>query len=445
MRKSLEALSTGVLVLLANAGVVIPYFFCLMLYNQNKSDSVYALPFLMLYTFRCIGMLLTAHLKYPATTMLNVSSAFGVLGSLLMLFSEYSLFGVLGGILLGLSSSWIWPYFLTIRSRGKLADQYSLGRDSNLSSLIALIVLLIVSYYASLSQAINLAFGVLAIFYVLAWLGGIYIKREIDFYQVSDFKLSRPKANRVILNLVYLTILVILIFMIRYSRLTTTSHVIDLLMCLLAAIILGILLYYQLEIHKRIFPLSLGAFNRGVVMNFLLLYSAFDSSLRFKSNTTAMIFIVYIVGFEAGPILLKKIIEWRYPLLIIGLLLTLFNFVPLYFLGLFFCAIFVGSDNVILNQSLYSHPNLDGERAFLIKYQLSSIGNISQQLLYMTFIYILSYSFNLNVLSFFNAQSQGASFKLLTMMHTVITLWIVIFASVTYYFVHKNGEIQTTK
>jgi len=75
----------GVLDLLANAGVAIPYFFCLTLYNQNKSIFVYALPFLMLYTFRALGMLMTTFITLPASTMLSMSSLFGFIGSLCIL------------------------------------------------------------------------------------------------------------------------------------------------------------------------------------------------------------------------------------------------------------------------------------------------------------------------------------------------------------------------
>ncbi len=438
MRKSFENISVGVLVLLANAGVAIPYFFCLMLYNQHKTEPVYALPFLMLYTFRCIGMLLTAHIKRSAATMLNVSSFLGIIGSIFLLFSGQAFFGIVGGILLGLSSSWIWPYFLTIRSRAKLSDEFTMNKDNSISALIALVVLLVVAYFASAEQVMGVAFIFLAILFVFSWFGGYYLKHEIDFYDQNEPKSHWMSPDRIIINLVALLILIILIFSIRYSRLTATSHVVDLVMCGLAAIVLIALIYFQLDIHRKIFPLSLGALNRGVVMNYLLLYSAFDTTLRFKFNSMVMVFVVYMVGFQFGPILLKKYVQYRYPMLLVGLLLTLLNFAPVYFFGLLLCSLFIGSDNVILNNSLYSHPNLDGERAFLIKYQLSSIGNISQQLVYMALIYIFSFVQNINVLSFFNASVNGASYNVLTLVHTIIVLGIFLVSSLTFYFVRKQ-------
>lgn len=208
-------------------------------------------------------------------------------------------------------------------------------------------------------------------------------------------------------------------------------------MCLLAAVILAVLIFNQLDIHRKIFPLSLGALNRGIVMNFLLLYSTFDATLRFDFSATTWIFMVYIIGFELGPIILKKYLKYRYPLLLVGLLLTLFNVTALYFVGLLLAALFVGSDNTLLNRSLYTNPNLDGERAFLIKYQLSSIGNISQQLLYMTFIYLLSFFMNINVLSFFNPVVKGADFSLLTIVHIVVTLFVFLMSSITYFYVRR--------
>lgn len=437
MRKYFEIFTVGVLNLLANAGVVIPYFFCLMLYDLHKTEPVFALPFLMLYTFRCIGMLLTAQIKKSAATMLNVSSILGVLGSISMLFAYKAVFGVIGGILLGLASSWIWPYFLTIRSRGKLDNEFSMNKSHLLSSGIMLIILLIVSLLATKVKIMDIAFGFLAIVFLLAWFGGVYLKKEIDFYQKDDYQASFIHPSKIILNLVYLTILVVLIFSIRYSRLTDTTHYMDLILCGLAAIILAVLIYYQLDIHHRIFPLSLGALNRGVVMNFVLLYSTFDSTIRFNFSATPWIFVVYILGFEGGPILLKKYNQFRYPVLLLGLLLTLFNYAPIYFIGLFLAALFIGADNTLLNRSLYANPNLDGERAFLIKYQLSSIGNISQQLLLMAFIYVLSYSLNLNVLSFFNSTVHGASYDLLTWVHFIVTLAVFLVSSITYHFVKK--------
>lgn len=437
MQKSFRSFSIGVLNLLANAGVFIPYFFCLMLYNIHKTEPIFVLPFLMLYTFRCIGMLLTAQIKRSAIKMMNVSSIFGVLGSISMLFADKIFFGILGGILLGLASSWIWPYFLTIRSRGKLSNEFSMTKQSWLYSLIAMILLLVVSFVAMKYKAMAIAFLLLAILFLFAWFGGVFLKNEIDFYREDDFKASFIHPSRLILNLVYLTILVVLMFSIRYSRLKTTSHSLDLIMCLLAAVILGTLIYVQLGIHKKIFPLSLGALNRGFVMNFLLLYSTFDSTLRFNFEATVWIFVIYLLGFEIGPMLLKKFPQYRYPTLFVGMLLTLFNFVPLYFLGLFLAAVFVGADNTLLNRSLYSSPNLDGERAFLVKYQLSSIGNISQQLIYMSLVYLLSYFLNLNVLSFFNPTVHGATYTTLTIVHTVITIGILLISMITYHFVKK--------
>ncbi|MFD1472296.1 hypothetical protein [Companilactobacillus mishanensis] len=440
MRQTFETFSVGVLNLLANAGVVIPYFFCLMLYTQNSGDPIFALPFLMLYTFRCIGMLLTVYIDWTASTMLNLSNIFGIVGSFTMFFAANPVMGIIGGILLGLSSSWIWPYFLTMRSRGKLDEDFHITKNHWIAALVAMVILVGVGYFSNKAQLLDVAFGFLGLIFIFSWFGGIYMRHQIDFYQNSDYKISIQNPSKLLLSLVFLAILVILIFSIRYSRLTTTSNSMDLIICLLAVIVLATLIYFQLDIHRKIFPLSLAAINRGVVMNFLLLYSIFDSTIRFKFNSTMIIFIIYLVGFELGPILLKKIRKFRYPILIIGIIFTLWN--PTYFVGLLLSALFIGADNVILNDSLYTHPNLDGERAFLIKYQLSSIGNISQQLIYMTTIYILSYSLDINVLSFFDQSVSGASSTLLTTVHFFISLGVIVLAGITYYAVRKYPIVK---
>jgi hypothetical protein len=54
------------------------------------------------------------------------------------------------------------------------------------------------------------------------------------------------------------------------------------------------------------FPVSLVAINRGVVMNYVMLYAIFDSTIRFKFNTLMLVYTLYLVGFELGPALLKK-------------------------------------------------------------------------------------------------------------------------------------------
>ncbi|WP_126322022.1 hypothetical protein [Companilactobacillus musae] len=435
MKRIINIFNEGVLDLLANAGVAIPYFFCLTLYNQNKSIFVYALPFLMLYTFRALGMLLTTFITLPASTMLAMSSLFGVIGSLCILGAANPILGVIGGVLLGLASSWIWPYYLTVRSRGKMDKEFKFNRMHTLSVFLTLIILIAVQLIATKTKLLSLSFILLAFLFFAAMVGGMNITHRLTFYQGMEKK-PRFKVNS-LFSLIVLASLVMLVFIIRYTRLKAVSNTFDLLISVAAIMLFLFLAYYQIGIHKKIFPVSLVAINRGVVMNYVMLYAVFDSTIRFGFNSLMLIYAIYLIGFELGPVLLKKHQSWRYPLLLLGLVLALFNYT--YFLGLFLCAIFVGTDNRILNDALYTHPNLDAERAFLIKYQLSCVGNVSQQLVYMTTIYFISYFMKINALGFFNSNvSSGPNGTILYGVHIFITAVVFLYAAVTFYFAREK-------
>ncbi|WP_125568457.1 hypothetical protein [Companilactobacillus insicii] len=427
MRKIFETFSEGVLNLFANVGVVIPYFFCLSLYNHNKDVTAYVLPFLMLYTFRSIGMLITVYIPFSASTMLIVSNLFGIVGSLMIVAALNPVFGILGGILLGLASSWIWPYFLTVRTKGKIINDFHITKLHWQGSLVAMVILGLVELLSVKFSTYNVAFILLAIFFVISLVGSYTMKNKISFYHNGE---SQPiDRNYSIIGIVFITILVMLVFAIRYSRLKSIPHVWDLGIGIVALIGLLILLMYQLKIHRSLYPLSLASINRGVVMNFVLLYTIFDSSLRFGFSTLLTVYLLYLLGFEFGPFVLKKYLYLRYPLLMLGLILSFFNIT--YFVGILLCALFVGSDNSILNNSLYNDPKIESERAFLIKYQLSAVGNISQQLFYMIVVYLLGYMYHMNVLNFFNVNGNVDS-SILLIVRLAVTFGVLISSFITY-------------
>lgn len=440
MKRIMNIFNEGVLDLLANAGVAIPYFFCLTLYNQNKSVFAYALPFLMLYTFRALGMLLTTFITLPASTMLAMSSCFGVIGSLFILGARNPIMGIFGGVLLGLASSWIWPYYLTVRSRGKMDKEFKFNRMHGLSVLLTLIILLIVQLIATKTQFLNLSFILLAFLFFAAMVGGMQITHRLTFYQGLE---KKPKFHvNSLFSLIVLASLVMLVFIIRYTRLKEVSNTFDLLISMAAIVLFFFLAYYQLDIHRKLFPLSMAAVNRGVVMNYVMLYAIFDSTIRFGFNSLMLVYTIYLVGFQVGPFLNKRHRNLRYPLLLLGLVLALFN--PTYFIGLFLCAVFVGADNRILNDELYANTNIDTERAFLIKYQLSSVGNVSQQLVYMTTIYFISYFMKIDALGFFNNNINGGpTIGVLYGVHIFITAVVFVCAAITFYFVRKREQKRT--
>lgn len=440
MKRIMSIFNEGVLDLLANAGVAIPYFFCLTLYNHNKSIFAYALPFLMLYTFRALGMLLTTFITLPASTMLAMSSLFGVIGSLCILGAGNPVFGTIGGVFLGLASSWIWPYYLTVRSRGQMDKEFKFNRMHGLSVLLTLIILGIAQLASTKTQFLSLSFILLAFLFFAAMVGGLQITHRLTFYQGME---KKPKFHvNSLFSLIVLASLVMLIFIIRYTRLKAVSNSFDLIISLAAIVLFLFLAYYQIDIHKKLFPLSMSAVNRGVVMNYVMLYAIFDSTIRFGYNTLMLVYALYLIGFQVGPFLNRRHQSWRFPLLLIGLILALFNYT--YFVGLFFCAVFVGSDNRILNDGLYSNANIDSERAFLIKYQLSSVGNVSQQLVYMTTIYFISYFLKINALGFFNNNiTDGPTIGIWYGVHIFITAVVFIYAVVTFYFVHKHETKKT--
>ncbi|APX72414.1 hypothetical protein M5C72_04605 [Companilactobacillus allii] len=438
MKKIFETFSEGVLNLFANVGVVIPYFFCLSLYNHNKDIAVYVLPFLMLYTFRSIGMLLTVYIPFSASTMLIVSNLFGIVGSLMIVGSLNPVLGILGGILLGLASSWIWPYFLTVRTKGKIINDFHITKLHWQGSIIAMMILGLVELLSIKFSTYNVAFILLAVFFLISLIGSYTMKNKISFYHNGG--LPKHDRNYSIIGIIFIIILVMLVFAIRYSRLKTISHGWDLIIGLVALVGLIVLLLYQLKIHRNLYPLSLASINRGIVMNFILLYTIFDSSLRFGFSTLLTVYIIYLVGFEFGPFILKKHLNMRYPLLILGLILSIFNIT--YFVGILLCSLFVGSDNSILNNSLYNDPKIESERAFLVKYQLSAVGNISQQLFYMIIVYIIGYMYNVDVLNFFNVNGNVNS-KWLLIVRLAVTFGVLLSATATYLVTRNIKEAQS--
>jgi len=394
----------------------------------------------MLYTFRALGMLMTTFITLPASTMLAMSSLFGVIGSLCILGSANPVMGIIGGILLGLASSWIWPYYLTVRSRGQMDKEFKFNRMHLLSVVLTLVVLLAVQLIATKTRFLSLSFILLAVLFFAAMVGGMQITHRLTFYQGLE---KKPKFHvNSLFSLIVLASLVMLVFIIRYTRLEAVSSSVDLAISIAAIVLFLFLAYYQIDIHKKLFPLSMAAVNRGVVMNYVMLYAVFDSTIRFGFNSLMLIYAIYLIGFQVGPLLNKRHRAVRYPILLLGLILALFN--PTYFVGLFLCSVFVGSDNRILNDSLYTNTNIDAERAFLIKYQLSSVGNVSQQLIYMTTIYFISNIAKINALGFFNNNiTGGPTINILYGVHIFITAIVFICAAVTFYFVRKREQKST--
>lgn len=431
-----ETFSEGVLTLMANAGVVIPYFFCLMLYQSDPNNFALKLPFLTVYVFRAIGMLLTVYIANSAKRMLIVSNVFGVLGSLLLLGASNPFLGISGGILLGLASSWIWPYFLTIKTKGKLDQDFYLTKYHWGSAILIMTFLELGEYLSIKMSAVQWSFIILMILFGLSLVGSITMSNKVSFYNDSP-KVKIHIHKRIFGGLV-LIVLGMLLFAVRYTRLHSVPRNFDLILCGIAIVILGFSIYFQIDIHKRLFPLSLAALNRGIVMNFVMLYAIFDSTVRFSFNTLMLVYILYIIGFQFGPIILKKHQEWRYPLLLIGLVLTLFN--PTYFVGILFCSLFVGSDNVILNKDLYNSPKLNPERSFLVKYQLSSMGNVTQQLIYMTIIYFVSYFLKINALDFFSTKAGAVNVNVVYLIHVVITIGVLVSSGLTLFFNRKYAS-----
>lgn len=435
MKKFFETFSEGVLNLFANVGVVIPYFFCLSLYNHNKSVTAYVLPFLMLYTFRSIGMLLTIYIPYSASFMLMLSNLFGVIGSLCLIFANNIWFGILGGILLGLASSWVWPYFLTVRTKGKITNNFHVTKLHWLGSLVSMILLIIVELLSIKTSQYWISFVILSLLFFISMWGSLRLNSQIKFYKDNEFPVHDKSYSTV--GLIFIVILIMMVFTIRYTRLENIMRIGDIYIGGVALIVLAILWIYQLKVHMRLFPLSLASINRGVVMNFVLLYTIFDSSLRFGFSTLLTVYLLYLFGFEVGPIILKSHLNLRYPLVIIGLILSLFNFT--YFVGILCCSLFVGSDNSILNNSLYNHPKIETERAFLVKYQLSAVGNISQQLFYMIIVYLVSFYSQTSALNFFNT-TGNVSNELLLIVRIPVTIAVLLSTLVTYWFISKRAQ-----
>lgn len=447
MKTKVAVFSEGVLNLMANAGVVVPYFFCLTFYNQNKNLAAAIYPFLMVYAFRTIGMLLTSEIHQPTVKMLIVANGFGVVGSLLLLGAHLPALGIIGGILLGLASSWVWPYYLTVKYRGQQHQEFKLTKFHWLAALVTIAILGVVEYFDASDAQLSWSFLLLAILYALSLLGSWQMGQKISYYQKTDLQNTDWRAHvtdklRLAQNTLLATVLLILVYAYRYTRAKATPRYFDLILALVSLVVLALLIFYQLAAHHKLFPLSLDAINRGVVMNFVMLYAVFNSKLRFTNLSTLMIiYTLYLVGLELGPLLLKNYREQRYFVLFAGLFLTLFNWT--YFLGIFACAVFIGADNRLLNDAIYLDPRVEAERSFLAKYQFSSIGSVAQQLLFMMSVYFVSYFQKVNVLSFFNPSIAGATQLQVTLLNLFIVLCVGLSSWLTYRAMKKNHRLGT--
>ncbi|MFC6316239.1 hypothetical protein ACFQHW_11745 [Lapidilactobacillus achengensis] len=421
MQTRQNTIAEGALNLLANTGCILPYFFCLVAYQQNR-DWRLALPFLVLYAFRAVGILLTAWIELAAAPMLVVANYCGLLGALCLLWPENLLLSTLGGALLGLAASWLWPYFLALKTTLGTGPKSFLTTEHWLWGGVLLIILMIVEQLSTWEVTFRGAFLVLAGLYGLALLGVRSLGRRFPEFAGSTNQLERtlpsqyeisdgptgatvqqeaaPAPRRRLgwpekLGLLALLLICYGLRLTRLIKLTpAVTEGIGLFCLLLGLVVLGLQLYWG----RRWFPWSILLLNRGIMMNLLLLYAVFASEQRFQRPTLLPIYCLYLVGMLCGPGLLRSRQFWRYPMLVVGLVATLWS--ATFFFGILACALFLGSENQWLNQQLPVAFPRQSLRIFLVKYQLSALGSLLQQCWTMAVLCLASVQFGWTNLRF---------------------------------------------
>ena len=173
-------------------------------------------------------------------------------------------------------------------------------------------------------------------------------------------------------------------------------------------------------------------------MAYILLYAPFFISNYFLHNiSTLLVYVLYIFGFEVGPLfnkILSKNILKTYKLssvlLIFSSILIWIPNIYIYLLVTLLLSIYLGIVNMLLNNTHIKVGMTNGYQGIFQKYKLSNLGN---QLFYFIFILLitLSLKFNhANIYNFFSGTLDSSKLLIVFLITNVIlvlpTIMIVI-------------------
>ncbi|WP_261806451.1 hypothetical protein [Lapidilactobacillus luobeiensis] len=348
MKKIARMILLSTLELLANTGCVLPYFFCLVDFQQSQDRSV-AISFLVLYAFRAVGIYLTALLESTAATMLVLANGCGLLGSLCLSMGTRITSELLGGALLGLAASWVWPYYLTLKSRRAGQQQLVTPWSNGVVSLVLLGLLIGVERVSILEKNFQGAFLLLAVLYLLALLGTLILLRRLPDLQQKAGIVAQDRRRFDRRELPVLLVLLIFCYLLRLTRLIRIAP--ERLQLLgWTALFIGIagVMFARVRLRQHWAPWHYALINRGIVMNYVMLYAVFAGQQRLAQRTLLPIYLLYLLGMVLGAKVLAPFLRWRYFVLLVSLGLTILPWT--FFLGILGCSLFLGAENQWLNQ-----------------------------------------------------------------------------------------------
>ncbi|WP_243133492.1 hypothetical protein [Weissella koreensis] len=404
---------------IANVCVFLPYFITLMAYANNHNPLL-LVTLAFIYATRSVSIMLFNIFSNKWNNIL-ISIAAGILGALSMAMIPLNIYSsLLAGILLVYHSATLWPTFFA----GKVDLDYTskINQKYIWSIFILLIVMLVAillahPYSESYYQINFLGYGILS---MLCLPSAYKMTKDLakqDVQKISD--------NNPILFLA----LVFIIFTIRgvlflLSKGLSKNYGLDLLI----SIILIILIVYVISVSKKfsrniVFNLTI---LRGMLMVYVLFFATFYSMNWFGSKAPIIMYILYLIGFESGSIVVKKVNVKPDLLLYFGALMISIPNQYSYLLGILLWTLYLGYLNVYLNKNHVKGEFFNGGSGIIRKYQISSYG--SQIGYSIIFITLLSFAMlkMIDLHNFFISNNDTIKFNLYLLNQIIVLIYLVI-------------------
>lgn len=377
---------------IANMGIILPYFIVLNAYNYYQRPLLLVV-LIVIYASRSIGVILL-NTRFTPLNNLLMGTVTGMLGAgLLSLFQLNLITAIFAGILLGYHSSTLWPLFLA--GKTDLSGQYKINKRNTWLVFLALVlglIIILTSLIPRYSYQINFSL------YLLLCLLSIPAAFKMTRAILSKHEpVNLPKRSN------WLLIAAIILFASRLVLYMLSKNVLLNYWPDLIAIGLLILLTLKLIIVNRnydnrlTFALTL---LRGALMTYVLFFAPFYGFAWFKSNATLFIYGLYLLGFESGAIIVKKLSIQPIFLLGLGLILSAMPFKSTYLLGILACTVYLGYLNPYLNEQ-HIHGDIFNRGSGIIhKYHLSTFGSQIGYAVIFLLLITFAYLKKVNITSF---------------------------------------------
>lgn len=399
-------LSVGTLNFLANVGLVLPYVLILSVYHESTQHN-FLIALVIFYIARAGSIFYTKRFNLTSGTYLGMSIFFGAFGSLVYALTTNIYWLSIASILWGYSAAIIWPYFLTVK-----LHIHSVFKLKRVHWLIFGILGLLFGLDILADLNYKFSFIFLSLLYLIALPSCLWLHNFMTDFQSQKATLSHfGRVWRTGLFIIFFGILGVLTALRKASFSVSTAFLLGLVG--VAFIILLIELYAD---RKAVTTYKFELLNRGFLTSFVLLFNGFLAQFIFGHMGMYIVFGLYLIGFELGNPVLNRLSQKLKPsalqlaqiCLIAGHVLILIPTKVTYALGLLMITFYVGYDNPILNQSLFTSET-DSDRAIVHKYRFSTYGGLFCQVLFFGLLIGLSSVKQVPLLEFFTATTPTHS------------------------------------